>query len=92
MKTFKIVLRLLASSIVGFGMIAQHVARVLAQVALDALAEFLHAVYVFLHHPMLAVGLAGAGFEGGNLLVLRIIPRHIRHQVFDDGEGFEEEL
>ena len=36
--------------------IAQHVADVLAQEALDALAEFLHAIDVALLHPPRAVG------------------------------------
>ena len=39
--------------------VADHVAHVLAQVALDALAELLHAVDVLLVHPVLAVGARG---------------------------------
>ncbi len=48
-----------ADELVVLVVVAQHVADVLAQEALDALAEFLHAVDVFLLHPPGAVGCVG---------------------------------
>jgi hypothetical protein len=50
------------------------VADVLAQVALDALPELLHAVDVFLVHPVLAVGVARARLELRDALVLLVVP------------------
>ena len=50
----------------SLSLVAQHVADVLAQVALDALAELLHAVDVVLVHPVACRRRrAGAGLNGG---------------------------
>jgi hypothetical protein len=48
-----------ADELVVLVVVAQHVTDVLAQEALDALAEFLHAVDVFLLHPPRAVRRVG---------------------------------
>jgi hypothetical protein len=67
---------------------AQHVANVLAQKALDTLAEFLGAVGVFLvKAPLGHVGVGGG--KGFDFFVLLVVPRHVGDQVANDGEGFE---
>ena len=69
--------------------IAQHVADVLAQVALDALAELLHAIDVFLVHAVRAVGLARPRLELRDALVLLVVPRHVGDEVLDHRERLE---
>src|SRR5579859_3376747 len=64
-------------------MLTQHMAYVLAQETLDALAELLWAVDVMLLHPPLYTFLRR---ERCDALVHLIVPLHVRHQVFDDGE------
>ena len=69
--------------------IAQHVADVLAQVALDALAELLDAIDVLLIHAMRAVGLARPRLELRDPLVLDVVPRHVGDEVLDHRERLE---
>jgi len=58
--------------------VAQDVADILAEKAFDALAEFLHAVHVFLLHAPGAVrGVGRARLEFFDLLFDAKIPRHI---------------
>ncbi len=54
--------------------VAQDVADVLAQEALDALAELLHAVDVLLVHPVLAVGVRRVRLERPDAPVLPVVP------------------
>src|SRR5260370_35992037 len=74
-----------ATELIMLVVLAQNVADVLAQKALDALARFLHPVYVRLRHlpfhpwPRL---------ERGTFLIYFIIPGNAGHQVFDYGERF----
>src|SRR4029079_12172132 len=64
--------------------VAKHVADVLAQEALDALAELLHALDVFLLHAPGPVGRVRLPrLEGLDLLLHAEVPRHVRHQVAD---------
>src|SRR5262245_7837913 len=67
--------------------IADHVADVLAQEALDALVELLNAIDVFLHHPVGAVGLRRLQAERRHLLGLLVVVGHVRHEVADQREG-----
>ena len=64
--------------------IAQDVAHVLAQEALDALAELLDAIDFFLAHPPGAVRLLGLRLERRDPLVDLVVPGDVRHQVLDD--------
>src|SRR5262249_21134824 len=59
-------------------MVAQHVADILAQEALDAFAEFLNAVNIFLIH--LPVG-AWLGREGRNLAIDAVVPGNVGDQI-----------
>src|SRR5258708_2433567 len=65
--------------------VAQNVADVLAQEALNTLAEFLYAVHIFLIHLPFDVGL---GREGRDFFIDAIVPRDVGDQVFNDGERF----
>src|SRR5881296_67544 len=67
--------------------VAQHVAHVLAEEALDALAELLHPVDVLLLHAPGAVGLRRLRLEGRDAPVDLVVPRDVGHQVLDDREG-----
>ena len=69
--------------------VAQHVADVLAQEALDALPELLHAVDVLLVHPVLAVGVARLRLERRDALVLLVVPGHVGDEVLDHRERLE---
>src|SRR5437879_677607 len=66
-----------------FIVLAQNVADVLAKKALNALAEFLHPVNVFLLHSPIS---ASFGLESRNLLVDLVIPGNVCDQVLDDWE------
>ena len=64
--------------------LAKHVADVLAQEALDALAELLHAVDVALLHPPRTVRrVGGPRLESRDLLLDPEVPRDVRDQVLD---------
>ena len=77
-----------ADELVMHVVIAQDVADVLAQEALDALAELLDAVHVGLAHAPGAVGSIGrARLERLDPLFDPVIPRHVRHQILDQREG-----
>ncbi len=65
--------------------IAQDVADVLAQEALDALAEFLHAVHVSLVHLPFD---AGPGLERRDFLVHFVIPGDVGDQILDQRKSF----
>src|SRR4029450_6679753 len=78
-----------ADALIQLLLVAQHVADVLAQVAFDALAEFLNAVDVLLHHAVVAIGVARPRLEGRNAFLLPVIPRHIGDPVLDHGEGLD---
>ncbi|CAM5408547.1 hypothetical protein STENM223S_09196 [Streptomyces tendae] len=67
--------------------VAHHVAGVLAQEALDALAELLRAVHVLLHHPVLAGTEVGGRHEGRDLAGLGVVEADVRDQVPDHREG-----
>ena len=75
--------------------VAQDVTDILAEEALDALAELLHPIHVFLHHAVFAVGVSRARGEGADTLVLLVVPGDIADQVADhrkclqrlDGDG-----
>src|SRR3989304_2532223 len=67
--------------------VADDVADVLAQEALDALAELLAALDILLEHAPRAVGLLGPGPEGGNRLRLLVVEGDVRRQVPDEREG-----
>ena len=70
-------------------MLAQHVADILAQKTLDALAKFLHAVDVRLRHAPRAIGCIGrTGLELLDLLFHPEIPRDVGHQIADQRKGF----
>src|SRR6266436_768033 len=68
-------------------LVAQDMADVLAQVALDALAELLHPVHVLLHHAVRPRGRSRPRPERRDPLVLLVIPGDVRHQILDDREG-----
>src|SRR5256885_7612529 len=67
--------------------VADHVAGVLAEEALDALAELLRALHVDLLHPVLAGLEVGRGSEGRHLARLGVVEGHVGHQVADHREG-----
>ena len=71
--------------------VAQHVADVLAQEALDALAELLHALDVLLVHPVSRRRRAPARLrrEGLDALVLLVVPGDVADQVLDHREGLD---
>src|SRR6185437_11051710 len=67
--------------------LAQHVADVLAQKALDAFPEFLHPIHVALLHAPGAIGRIGRPrCEALDALLHAVIPRHIGHQILDARE------
>jgi hypothetical protein len=66
-------------------MLAQNVADILAEKALDALAKFLYAVDISLVHLPLD---AGPRLEGWDLLIDPEIPGDVSHQILDDRERF----
>src|SRR5699024_5940241 len=69
--------------------VTDHVAHVVAQEALDAFAELLAALDIFLlHTEVTGCGIRGRG-ERGDLACLVIVEGHIAHQVPYDGEGLE---
>ena len=67
--------------------VADHVADVLAQEALDALAELLGALHVDLRHPVLAGLQILRRRERRDLAGLLVVERHVGHQVADHREG-----
>src|SRR6478672_1675368 len=67
--------------------VAHDVAGVLAQEALDALAELLAALDVDLRHPALAVGIARGRRERRQLPGLLVVERDVGDQVADHREG-----
>ena len=69
--------------------IAEHVADVLAQEALDALSELLHAIDVLLIHAVLAVGVARPRLERADALVLPVVPGHVGDQILDHRKRLE---
>ena len=69
-------------------MVAQDVADVLAQEALDALAEFLDAVDVLLGHAPGAVGgVRRPRLERRDALLDPVVPGDVGHQVLDERKG-----
>src|SRR6266568_8045862 len=66
--------------------VADDVADILAQEALDALVEFLHALDVFLVHAPLAVGIPGLRLERRDCLRLLIVERDVGDYVLYHGE------
>ncbi len=73
-----------ADELVLLVVIAQHVADVLAQKALDTLAEFLHAVDIrLLHAPGAVRRVRRPRLERLDLLLDLVVPGHIGHEVFD---------
>ncbi len=66
--------------------VTDHVAGVLAQEALDALAELLRALHVDLLHPVLARLQVGRRGERGDLARLLVVERDVRDQVLDHRE------
>src|SRR5258708_935 len=66
--------------------VAYRVADVVAEKALDALAELLGTLDVLLHHPELA-RLDVAAVERRDLPRLLVVPRNIGDEVADDGKG-----
>src|SRR2546421_3455991 len=69
-----------------FTVVAEHVADVLAEEALDALAIFVDAVDVFGQHGVWRLQVRRRR-EWGDLAVDLVVPRHVRYQVLDQGEG-----
>src|SRR5439155_1114235 len=67
--------------------VADDVADVLAQEALDALVELLDAIDVLLHHPIGAVGLRRLQAERRDLLGLLVVVRHVGDEIADQREG-----
>src|SRR5438105_2126936 len=61
--------------------VANHVADVLAQEALDALVELLNAIDVLLHHPVGAIGLRRLETKRRHLLGLLVVEGHVGHEV-----------
>src|ERR1700722_16581938 len=70
-----------------FLVVSDDMAGVLAQKALDALAELLRALHIDLLHPERRLGLIGAGGEGRHLGRLDVVEAHVGDQVPDDGEA-----
>src|SRR5215813_5114556 len=70
-------------------MIADDVAHVLAKEALDALAELLAPLHVFLLHPSRPVRLLGPRLEGRHLLGTLEVEGDIRGEVAIQGEGLD---
>src|SRR5205823_3065103 len=69
-------------------MIAQHVTGILAEEALDALAEFLDAIDFFLAHAPGAVRIVRRPrLERRDHFVDRVVPRDVGHQILHDREG-----
>ncbi len=76
-----------ADELVVLVVVPQDVAHVLAQEALDALAEFLNAIGIFLSHspgPVRSVGLSRLKRLDPHLHL--VVPRHVRHQILDARE------
>src|SRR3954447_23983347 len=67
--------------------VAHDVTGVLAQEALDALAELLAALDVLLHHPALAVGVPGRELGVRQLLRLLVVVGDVGDQAANDGKG-----
>src|SRR6185437_14506323 len=76
-----------ADELVVHVVLAQHVTDVLAEEALDALAELLGAVHVGLGLAPSAVGLGRLGTEGGDAGLGAVVPGDVGDQVLDQGEG-----
>ena len=66
--------------------VTQHVADVLAQEALDALAVFLHPFDILLLPPPVFLRDVVGWGERSDRLVDLVIPRHVRHEVADERE------
>src|SRR5947209_8206129 len=76
-----------ADEFVMLRVIAKHVAHVLTQKALDALAKLLHAIDVLLRHSPGAVGgVRFAGLELFDAFFYLVTPRDVRDEVLDRGE------
>ena len=76
-----------ADELVVLPVIAQHVAHVLAEEALDALAELLHAIDVPLRHAPRPVGRVGrARREPADARLHGVVPRHVGDEVLDERE------
>src|SRR5438552_2846078 len=67
--------------------VANHVAHVLAQEALDALVELLDAIDVLLHHPVGAIGLRRLEAQRRHLLGLVVVEGHVGDEIADQREG-----
>src|SRR5262245_19417020 len=67
--------------------VADHVAGVLTEEALDALAELLRPLDIDLRHPVRAVRLPRAWHEGRYLLRLLVVEGDVGDQVLDDRKG-----
>jgi hypothetical protein len=77
-----------ADELIVFVVVAEDVADILAEEALDALAELLDAVHVGLVHAPGAVGGVGlAGLEGLNAFLDVVVPGDVGDEVLDEGEG-----
>ena len=72
-----------SAKFIVFIVLAQNMANVLAQETLNALAELLHPVNIFLQHLPLC---SRTRLESRNLLVHFVIPGNISHQVLDHRE------
>src|SRR5205814_8123266 len=66
--------------------VADDVADVLAQEALDAFVEFLYALHVLLVHAPLAVRVLGLRLERWDGLRLLVVERDVGDEILDDGE------
>src|SRR5213594_733054 len=66
------------------GPVAQNVTDVLAEIALDALAELLDPVDIALHHAIRPVGGPGRWPERGDATVLLVVPGDVGDEILDD--------
>ena len=74
-------------AVLVLGVIADDVADVLAEEALDALAKLLASLDVFLVHTVEAVGVRGAWLEGGDLLRGLVVEGDVGDEVLTSGTG-----
>src|SRR2546430_8884532 len=71
-------------------MVAQDMADVLAEKALDAFPEFLDAIDVLLRHPPGAIrSIRGARLESLDLLLHLEIPGNVRDEIFQNRKSFD---
>src|ERR1051325_10770070 len=82
-----------ADKLVVLVMLAEHMTHVLAQEALDALAEFLNAIDVRLCHPPRTIArIRGARLEGFDFFLHPKVPRHVGGKITNHRErlyGFD---